>query len=363
MDNRVRILHVITGMGSGGAEMFLMNMYRNMDHEKIVFDFLLQSDENLYKEELEAYGSRIWQIPPYFRRPIQNRSELKKVLQHGYRIIHVHANALMYITPILCAEQAGIPCRIMHSHSSSMRFKWALPYHKLNKLRIAKHATHRFACSDEAGAWMFGSDYTVIRNAVDLDRFVYRPALREQYRQELGVSDGELVIGQIGRLKELKNQAFSLDVFRRVLENRADCRLVFVGEGPDEEKLRNQARECGLSDRVSFLGVRTDVNELINAFDLLLFPSIYEGLGIVTIEAQANGLPVLCSDAVPESCALSPNMKRLSLELSPEEWAKELLSADLTRTDNRQRLADAGFDIRQEAEKLQKFYLNCAGVK
>jgi glycosyltransferase involved in cell wall biosynthesis len=126
--------------------------------------------------------------------------------------------------------------------------------------------------------------------------------------------------------------------------------------------LRKTAHEMSIADIVSFLGVRTDVSDLINAFDIVLFPSLYEGLPIVTIEAQANGLPIVCSNAVPESCVLSPNMNRLSLELGPEEWANALLSADLTRADNRQAPADAGFDIRQEAEKLQKFYLDCAGV-
>lgn len=362
MDDRVRVLHVITGMGSGGAEMFLMNMYRNMDHSSIVFDFLLQSDENLYKEELESYGSRIWQIPPYFKHPLKNRVALKQVLKNGFSAVHVHANGLLYIEPILLAHHYGIPCRIMHSHSSSMYYKWALPLHQLNRFRIRGHVTQRFACSEEAGRWMFGSDFTVIQNAIDLDQFAFNPKARTQYRRELQISEDELVIGQIGRLYSTKNQSFSLQVFQQVLKKRTDCRLLFVGSGSDEEMLGKMAREMSIADKVSFLGVRTDVNELINAFDLLLFPSLYEGLPIVTIEAQANGLPIVCSNAVPESCVLSPNMSRLSLELGPEKWAEAILSADLTRTDNRKRLADAGFDILQEAEKLQKFYLDCAGV-
>lgn len=360
MDQRVRVLHVITGMGSGGAEMFLMNMYRNMDHDKIVFDFLLQSDENLYKEELESYGSRIWQIPPYYRHPLQNHAALKQILRQGYPIVHVHANALLYITPILYAEKAGIPCRIMHSHSTSMFYKWALPYHKLNKRRIAKHATHRFACSDEAGAWMFDSDYQVIRNAVDLDRFAYQPELREQFRQELQVPEGCLAIAQIGRLSSTKNQSFSLEVMQKLLQREKIALLCLVGEGGEEETLRNTARDLGISDRVRFLGVRTDVHRLINAFDILLFPSLYEGLPIVAIETQANGLSILCSTAVPEECVLSPNVTRLPLDLGPEKWAEALLSMDKHRTYNRTALTDAGFDIKTEAARLQEFYLKAA---
>ncbi len=360
MKNQVRVLHVITGLGSGGAEMFLMNMYRNMDHEKIVFDFLLQSNENIYREELASYGSQIWQIPPYFKHPLQNHTELKKILAQGYPIIHVHANALMYITPILLAEKAGVPCRIMHSHSTSVIFKWALPYHILNKKRVKKSATHCFACSEDAGVWMFGSDYTVIQNAIELDRFAFCPELRDKYRQELGIADDELVIGQIGRLRELKNQSFSLESFRILTMEKANCRLLFVGDGSDEAELREKAQALGIANRVSFLGVRTDVSGLMNAFDLLLFPSLYEGLGIVTVEAQANGLPVVCSTAVPESCVFAENVHRRSLELGPEAWAEEILSMDLSRTDNWRKLAEAGFDIRQAAQKLQDFYIRAS---
>lgn len=340
--------------------MFLMNMYRNMDHEKIVFDFLLQSDQNLYREELESYGSREYRIPPYYRHPVKNRAALKKVLENGYSIIHVHGNALLYITPILYAEKAGIPCRIMHSHSTSMYFKWALPYHNFNKKRISKHATHRFACSDEAGAWMFGSDYTVIRNAVDLDRFSFRSDLRTKYRRELGIPDGGLAIGQIGRIDRVKNQSFTLDVFKEVVSRRNDCRLIFVGEGIAEETVRNKARSLGIEDRVQFLGVRTDVSSLINAFDILMLPSLFEGLPVVMIEAQANGLAVVCSTAVPEVCAFAPNINRLSLELGTAAWADAILAADIHRTDCRKELTQAGFDIRVEARKLQNFYLSAA---
>ena len=362
MDDRVRVLQVITGMGSGGAEMFLMNMYRNMDHEKIVFDFLLQSDENLYKDELESYGSRIWQIPPYFRHPFQNRKALKGVLKNNFSAIHVHANGLLYIEPILLAHRYGIPCRIMHSHSSSMYYKWALPIHRLNRLRIQGHVTECFACSEEAGRWMFGSDYTVIQNAIDLDRFSFDPEARAKYRSELQIPEGELVIGQIGRLYATKNQVFSLDLFQALLAKEGNCRLLFIGDGSDAPMLREKAQELSIENRVSFLGVRTDVSRLINSFDMLLLPSLYEGLPIVTIEAQANGLPILCSTAVPEGCVMAPNVRRLPLELGPEEWVKALLSLDLERTDNRRRLEQAGFDIRKAALKLQNFYLSCAGV-
>ena len=335
MDNRVRVLQIIAGMGSGGAEKFLMNMYRNMDHDKIVFDFLLQSDDNLYKDELESYGSVIYQIPPYYRHPIKNRAALKSILERGYSVIHVHANALMYITPILLAKELHIPCRIMHSHNTSLYYKWMRPYHVLNKHRIKNSASHRFACSEKAGEWMFDSDYTVVRNAIDLEAFAFKREVRDVYRQELGISKDDLVIGQIGRLWEVKNQTFTLDVLKQILEKRDNCQLLFVGEGMDEADLQNKARLLGIDNHVSFLGVRKDVSDLINAFDILMLPSLYEGLPMVMIESQANGLPVFCSENVTEESVVSTNVFRLSLDLGAAKWARLILETDTHRIDNR----------------------------
>lgn len=358
MDNRLRVLHVITGMGSGGAEMFLMNMYRNMNKNKIVFDFLLQSDQNIFKEELESYGSRIFTVPPYYKHPMQNRTELKEILREGYQIVHVHANALMYILPIIYAKKAGIPCRIMHSHNTSLLYKWALPYHKFNKRRVEKYATHRFACSQEAGEWMFNSNFIVIRNAVDLNRFAFNEKLRTQYRQELGVSKDDLVIGQIGRLSHTKNQDFTLDVLSSLRKKVKNCRLLFVGEGTGEQALRDKTCNMDLEENVEFLGVRSDVNQLINAFDILMLPSLYEGLPVVMIEAQANGITVFCSTNITVESVYADNIHRLSLDLGPETWAENILNSQIYRRDNSKELKEAGFDIQYEAKKLQDFYIN-----
>ena len=357
MDNRIRVLHVITGMGSGGAEMFLINMYRNMDHSRIVFDFLLQSDENLYRKELESYGSRIYQIPAYFEHPLQNRTQLREVLKQPFSAIHVHANALLYVLPLFAAKKAGVPCRIMHSHSSSMYYKWAMPWHQLNRKRIKRCATHCFACSDPAGHWMFEGPYTVIQNAIDLDAFSFQPELRSQQRHVLGIEEETLVLGQVGRLSEVKNQLFTLDCFSHIVRQRPDSLLLFVGSGYMESELRSQAQQLGIIDRIRFLGIRTDVNLLENVFDAVLCPSLYEGLGITVIEAQANGLPVFCSTAVPDQAAVSADVRRLPLEAGPAAWAEEILKNSLERRDHRRQLEDAGYDVRLEAKKLQAFYL------
>ena len=356
--NPVRILHVITGMGSGGAEMFLMNMYRNMDHDRVVFDFVLQSDENIYRDELLSYGSKIYRIEPYFKHYFKNHAQLKEILRSGYSIVHVHGNALLYITPLLYAKRMGIPCRIMHSHNTSMYYKWALPYHVLNKHRLRHAASHRFACSDAAGKWMFFDDFTVIENAIDLDAFSFREESRIRVREELGIPQNAFVIGQVGRLTAVKNQQFSMKVFSEVHLSRPDSRLLFIGTGSMEKEMKEIASSMGIGEKVLFLGARKDVSRLQNAMDLFIFPSLYEGLGIVAIEAQANGLPVYCSNAIPDEALIGENIHRLSLEAGVDAWAKEILQADLNRRDNQDRLREAGYDIRYEAKKLQEFYLS-----
>ena len=358
MNKPIRVLHVITGLGTGGAESFLINMFRNMDHSKIVFDFLLQSDENLYREELESYGSRFYRIPAYFRHPVQNRARLREILQQPFSAIHVHANGLFYITPIIYAKNVGIPCRIIHSHSCFIYHKIALPLHNLNRFRVKHYATHFFACSDKAGEWMFRQNYQIIPNAIDLDAFSFSPQKRKEYRELWKARDDTLVIGQVGRLTSPKNQMFTLDVFERIKQRNPNSLLVFVGDGELRSQIQQELATRDFRDSVLLLGARTDVPFILNAFDCFLFPSLSEGLGIVGIEAQANGIPMFCSEAIPKSAVIAKNCVQLSLSAGPNAWAEQILHAPKERIDSRQALVDAGFDIHSAAQLLQEIYLN-----
>lgn len=359
MKEPVRILHLISGLGSGGAEAVIMNMLRNMDRSKVIFDFLVQSDENIYDEELKAYGSRIYKIPSYYCHPIQNRRQLHAFFKSHpeYDTIHLHANALLYVAPLFTAKRAGVRNRIMHSHSTFTYRKELLPLHLLNKHRIRHVATHRFACSAAAGAWMFYDEFTLIHNAIDLETFRFRPEDRLALRQELRIPSTELVLGQVGRLESAKNHRFSLEVLREIIHSGRSATLLLVGSGSLKEEICQYAQELGVEDRIHFLGVRKDVGRCLSVFDLFLFPSLFEGLGISLIEAQANGLPCCCSTAIPEDAVLSGNVSRLPLALGPAAWAERLLSLPLARSDNIATLRAAGFDIREAAIKLQRSYL------
>lgn len=359
MDQKLRVLHVISSIGTGGAETFIMNMVRNMDHEKLAFDFLLQSNSVSYATELESYGCRFFVIPPYYRHMLQNHRQLKKILtENTFQAIHLHANGLFYLTPIIYAKRAGIPCRIVHSHSNFIYYKIGKPLHYFNKWRAQKSATHFFACSEKAGKWMFCGDYTLIPNAIDLDAFAFSGLKRQQYRREWNIRDDTLVIGQVGRLTEPKNHVFSLQVFEQIKKEKQNSLLILVGNGNLRNTIIREIESRGLSDSVWLLGTRNDTKDLLNAFDVFLFPSLFEGMPIAAIEAQANGLPCFFSEAVPENTVIGNNSLRLSLSLGPEVWAQKILSALLGRVDNTKKLAEAGFDIHVAAKQLQEVYLN-----
>lgn len=359
MGDCMRVLQVITGLGSGGAESFLMSMYRNMDHQKVQFDFLVRSRENFYKEELERSGSKVYYTTPFPPHYLKNLFEVSKILrENNYSVVHVHANALLYMTALEEAKRLGIPCRIMHSHSSSTCSKKYLPIHFFNKKRIEKLATHKFACSELAGKWMFNGGFQVINNAIDLERFRYSEESRNCVRNELGISANTFVMGHVGRFWQVKNHSFLLDIFAEIVKTKPASMLVLVGTGDLVEAVQQKASSLGIEDKVLLLGERKDVNKILSALDAFVFPSLCEGLPIAAIEAQANGLFFVCSENVTGEVIIADNAYRLPLEKGPEYWAKYILSADLSRYDNTKAIQAAGYDIRVEANKLQEFYLS-----
>lgn len=357
MAEPIRVLHVIAGMGSGGAESFLMNMCRHMDREKVQFDFLLRSRENIYADELEAMGCRVYYTDSFPRHWLRNRRQTEKILkQNPYRIIHVHANALLYVTPLTLAKKLGVPCRIMHSHSTFMLYSKARIIHDYNKRRIHEIATDCFACAEKSGEWMFGDRFQVINNAIDIERFRFDQSAREQIRREFSIPADAFVVGHVGRFWPEKNHAFLVKVFSGVLRQKPDARLILVGEGALESQIRELARELGVIDRVVFAGVRKDVNKVLSAFDVFAFPSVYEGLSVVSLEAQANGLPLICSEATQSSVLFSEYSRQIPLSSGEEIWTRQLLAAEGHRCDVSQAIRRAGYDIGLEAEKLQDFY-------
>lgn len=358
----IRILHVVTYMGRGGLETMLMNYYRNIDRDLIQFDFLThRSFQADYDQEIERLGGRIYHLPrlnpfsPTYLRSLEHFFKEHK----GYKIVHSHLDCMAGI-PLKYAKKNGIPVRIAHAHNSSQVKDKKYLLKLCFKHNITKYANHLFACSKEAGKWMFSTDgFRVLNNAIDAEAYVYDETSRRQARTELGIKPSTFVCGHVGRFSEQKNHDFLINVFAEIVRRHADSKLLLVGEGELKERIQDKCSKLNLSDRVIFAGLRNDVPDLLQAMDLFLFPSLFEGLGIAVIEAQAAGLPCLISDRVPIECKKTEKLiRQIKLDAGTEKWAEEAIqSIGHVHENTKKEIENADFDIKRNAVKLQKFYL------
>ena len=360
----LRVAQMMTDMNYGGVEMVVLNYYRHIDRTKVQFDFFALEGSTLpQREEIERLGGRVYVVPKYTHLPQYETAIQNLFQQNGYRIVHSHMNTLSVFS-LYGAKKAGVPVRIAHNHSTAGRgegAKNAMKY--LLRPFAAVYPTQLCACSQTAGKWLYGKQpFRVFNNAIELERFTYDPAKREAARRELGLGD-RLVLGHIGRFCYAKNHEFLLNVMAEVCKLRPDAVLLLVGEGEGEDAARQQAEALGLQENVRFLGRQSDTTKFYQAMDAFVLPSRYEGLGIVLIEAQAASLPVVCSTEVPQEAKILPEMQYLSLQESPAVWAKAAVDAaeKVRRRDTTADLRDAGYDIRQEAKKLEEYYFSLLG--
>lgn len=362
----IRVLNLFTIMDRGGAETMVMNYYRHIDRRKVQFDFLVHRDRRgAYDDEIEALGGRIYRLCPIYPQNFARyKRELRAFFQAHpeYRIIHSHMSELGYFA--FCeAERQGVPVRICHAHNAPHGFDLKMIMRTYFKKRMMPHLTHLFMCGMESGRWLFGPQsedrFIMLNNAIDAAAYTYAPAKRTEVRRALGLAD-ELTIGHVGRFNPQKNHPFLLEIFSALLKKEPTAVLLLVGGGEDMPKIQEKARALEITEHVRFLGVRSDVAELMQAMDVFVFPSLYEGLPVTMVEAQAAGLPCLISDKVPPECILTEGLVDvLPLSASPETWAEKILEKrELPRTDRRAEIAAHGFDITTEAVKLQEFYLN-----
>lgn len=362
-ENPIRILQVVTQMTRGGLETMLMNYDRHIDHSKVQFDFLEHRDAVTdYDREILELGGKIHRLP---RLNPMSPAYLKALdrffAEHPeYRIVHSHLDCMAGI-PLKAAKKNGVPVRIAHAHSSNQVKDAKYPLKLYYKRDIPTYATHLYACGEEAGRWMFhGHPFSVLNNAIDSAAFQYNEKIRKQYRDELGISEHTLLVGHVGRFMQAKNHMFLLGIFCALLKRQPDSKLLLVGQGELEQAVREKVEALDISDRVIFTGVRNDVRGLLQAMDVFVLPSLFEGLPLVLVEAQSSGLPCVISNHVPPECEKARNLIRfLPLEAGPDRWAEEVLrSAKIVRRDTLAEIQASGFDIRENALKLQQFYLD-----
>lgn len=355
----IRILQVVTHMNRGGLETMLMNYYRNIDKEKIQFDFLVHRQENAdYDAEILALGGRIYRISKLNPLGGKYRRELDEFFeQHPeYPIIHVHQDCLSSII-LKVAKKHGVKVRIAHSHSSSQDKDIKYPVKMIYRHFIPKYATHLMACSYVAGEWMFcGEKFKVLNNAIDAMKYVFDVEIRKKARENLRIQENELLIGHIGRFCYPKNHNFLIDVFKEV-NDKIESKLILIGDGPLRGEIEEKVKRLGLTEKVIFTGVRSDIPDLLQAMDIFVFPSHYEGLPVTLIEAQAAGLPCLISDGVPIECKKTDLVCQKTLSKTSKEWEEEILKmAEIQRRDTYEEIVTAGYDIKENAKYLTKIY-------
>lgn len=359
MDYPVRVAQVMGKMVGGGVESVVMNYYRHIDRDRVQFDFLVDEDSTLVpREEIESLGGRIYEIPPYQRVTAYQRTLIGLFRAQNWRIVHSHINTLS-LFPLRAAKLAGVPVRIAHSHSTAGKGEYARNALKaVLRTQANRYPTHRMACSRYAGEWLFGKgvNFEVLYNAIDLSRFSFDGDLRTSTRTELGLSDGQLAVLHVGRFMAQKNHSFLIDTFEKLASRRSDAVLLLVGEGELKDKVKDSVAERGLSDRVMFLGQRNDVDRLYMAADVFCLPSLYEGLPLVSVEAQRAGLPCLLSDAITREVNVTGKVQFLSIDKT-STWADALSSfVSGERTDiGLDSFAD--YDIEHAAHKLANFYI------
>lgn len=363
----IRIASVIGRYIGGGVEAVTINYYRNIDKNKVQLDFICDEDStNIPYEEIERMGGKVIIIPSYSK-PFKYHKALKRVLKEGnYKIIHSNINTLSVFS-LFAAKCAGVPVRIAHSHSTTNKKEKKKNLMKQVLRPFSKvFATDYMCCSELAGRWLFGNkeydkgNVYLLNNAIDLDKFKYNDSLRKKKRKELGIKDDTLVIGHIGRFVAQKNHDFLIDIFNEIHKKNNNSILLLAGQGPLMEDIKNKVKELNLEDSVKFLGQRNDANELYQAFDVFLLPSLYEGLPVVGVEAQASGLLCYLSDDMTKETKVLDITKFMSLNNTPKEWANNILDdvKKYKRIDTSKEMTAKNFNIKEEAKKLEEYYLN-----
>lgn len=367
MDQRkIRVLYITdTFRQRSGITAVIRNYLTHFDWDKIQVDLLVNdTSEEEAVEQMRKLGANIFYMPVLGMRTISPFFKFIKSFfkEHHYDIIHSHYYQIDTLVFPIAKKHFNCKC-ISHSHSTkySEYFIRGLR-NRIMCWNIGDVADYWAACSNDAGIFLFGKSFQnspkklIVINGIESKEYEFDNQVREQKRNEFGIGNEEIIVGHIGRMAPPKNPLFLLDIFQELLKLNDKYRLMMVGNGPMESEVRDKATRLGLTDKIYFAGVRNDVPKLINAFDFFLFPSLYEGLGIVAVEAQANGLNCLVSDVIPSEVDLT-GITRLSLKAPASEWAQKINQIGFSRHENNvQKVVEAGYDIQIAANALYDFY-------
>ena len=359
----VRVLHIAGTMAPGGIETFLVNLHGHIDPARMTFDYAVHAQaDGACAKRVKEMGGRVFLLPRLSSDPAGNLKEIGRLVREMRYDVAVRHTPNAMVTPQLLAAKKNGAKTILHAHNESDPMKAA---HLAGKLLMNRAADARIACSEGAGRWMFGNrPFVVMKNAIDIPAFAYRPEREEGVRKELGL-DGAHVYGSIANFRPEKNHAYLLEVFRLIRENDPDAVLLCLGDGLLRPEIENAVREKGLEGCVILAGTRNDVADVMSAMDVLLFPSVFEGLPVTLIEAQAACLPVLLSETITHDVEVTEGLLSfLPIDVSPSVWAaaaaeqmeKACSTPKMTaRAQQRDAIAAHGYDMETMCGAYQDF--------
>ena len=358
-------------MRNGGVEAVVMNYYRNIDRTKIQYDFIIDEDSSNTHlvSEIEALGGKVITVPPYQKPFAYHKALYQLFTQNHYPLVYSHINTLS-VFPLFAAWRAGIPIRVAHSHSTAGKGEFTRNVMKYTLRKFSRvFATEWCACSRLAGEFQFGKKamdsgrVLIWPNAMDVKRFAFDEQRRAELRRSMNL-EGKFVIGHTGRFMLQKNHSFLIDTFAALKKRKPEAVLMLVGDGPLQNMCREKVNALGLTEDVIFTGSVNDTENYYQVMDAFIFPSFYEGLGMSAVEAQICGLPVVCSDELPEEAGICENIKFLPLSMSPAEWADETLKLceGCSRHDMSMSAREHSFDITVHADRMTKWYCTLLGI-
>lgn len=356
----IRVLQIIGSMNQGGAENFLMNIYRKIDTNKIQFDFIVHKD-GVFDDEIKKRGGKIYKLK-YINEisPFAYKRQLTFFFKEHpeYKIVHSHLNQVSGLI-LKISKENNIPIRIAHSHNTKAGGNLIVRiYKKWLGLKINKYATIRLACGQDAGKWLYGNEkFIIIRNGIDIKKFAFNIKYRKEIREELKIDDNCVVIGHVGRFDHQKNHEFIIDTMKRLLEKNNNYILILIGIGKLEDKIKEKVKEYNIAEKVKFLNLREDVYKIYSAMDILIFPSLHEGFPLTLIEAQASGVKILCSDRVSLQTNITNYMDFIPLSKGNEYWANYILKTKIKRNNNLDNLYKEKYDDLENAQELEKIYI------
>lgn len=371
----LRVLQLVDSLGAGGIQAFILNINKNMPLDRIIFDYLVYRNANeseFYDESVKKLGGRIICLPKnHGIKRIKSFLDLYKMQKEKkYQVVHIHGDRAKSFFEAAILKLCRTPTIIMHSHNDRMSKDKKLYHLHLGMQNIIKNlwkfvVNYEFACSNNAAEWMFSeSDMKtakakVINNGIDEKKFIFNEEIREKYRKKLMLQD-KFVIVHVGRFTYQKNHDFLIDIFNSLIHKYNNALLLLIGDGELKEKIIEKVKQLNLEDKVIFYGLCNEIHNILQAADVFVFPSHFEGLPVVGIEVQASGLMTVASDNITKEIKITDYWTSLSLEKSPQEWADKILEYKdwYKREDTSKEIIKAGFSANEIAKNLEDLYLN-----